>query len=75
MLQGRAVSTGGDFISGGVGLLGRFDPNKLDRRNFSYLECFRQPHGTIVDNGYTKLGNATFVWTPPDDDKGNIRFL
>lgn len=75
MVQGRALHPGGETIPGGVGLVGRFDHNKFDKRNFSYLECYRQPYATLVDNGYSRLGNVTFVWQAPDADIGSVRFL
>lgn len=71
MMQGRAVNNG-DFIQGGVGLVGSFE--KLDK-DFTYLECFRSNYATVVDTGHSRLSNATFVWVPPETDKGDIRFM
>ncbi|CAL8109720.1 unnamed protein product [Orchesella dallaii] len=75
MIQGRSVSANGEFVPGGVGIVGVFQPKYLPN-NFTHLQCFRLDYGTVVDSGRSpQLGNVTLMWTSPDSDAGSIRFL
>jgi len=72
MLQSRVVA-GGEVLRGGVGLIGQF---RYLPYFFEYLPCFGLPYATVVDKGRpVKLGNTSFIWTAPDAEAGDIRFL
>jgi len=76
MLQSRAVA-GGDLIQGrgigGIGLIGQF---RYLPYLFEYSPCYGLPFATVVDKGRpVKLGNVSFIWTAPDAEAGDIRFM
>jgi len=72
MVQCRLVS-GGDIGYGGVGLVGRF---RYLPSLFKYQQCGKLPYSTIVDKGRpVKLENVSFVWSSPEEDSGDIRFV
>ncbi|CAG7831554.1 unnamed protein product [Allacma fusca] len=72
MLQSRVVS-GGELLRGGVGLVGQF---RYLPKTFVHLVCFDIPFATVVDRGQPiQLGNISFIWTAPDTEAGDIRFI
>jgi hypothetical protein len=72
MIQSR-VGAGGEVLHGGVGLIGQF---RYLPYLFEYSPCFGLPYATVVDKGRpVKLSNVSFIWTAPDAEAGDIRFM